>query len=54
MLQVLRGVLDLHLACGLRDLRCKLLDEARVLLELLHPLAEVKLIELDAALDTFN
>ena len=53
MLQVLAGVLDLHLLCGLRDLRCKLLNEARVLLNLLHPLAEVELIELNAALNTF-
>jgi hypothetical protein len=53
MLQVLAGVFDLHLACGLRYLRCKLLNESRVLLDLLHPLAEVKLIELNAALDTF-
>jgi hypothetical protein len=53
MLQILAGVLDLHLACGLRDLRFKLLNEARVLLNLLHLLVEVELIELDAALDTF-
>ncbi len=54
MLQVLTSVLDLHLACGLRDLRCKLLKELRVLLDLLHPLAEVELIELDTTLDTFK
>jgi hypothetical protein len=54
MLQVLAGVLDLHLACLIRDLWCKLLEVLRVLLDLLHPLAEVELIELDASLDTFK
>ena len=54
MLQVLAGVLDLHLACGIRYLRRKLLEKLRVLLDLLYPLAEVELIELDTALDTFK
>ena len=57
MLQVLTCVLYLHLACLIRDLRCKLLKKPRVLLDLLHPLAGVELIELDtatAALDTFS